>query len=362
MKKKLQRPNVVIILLSYNGRKFLERCIPSILKQDYRNIHILMVDNNSMDDSVTFVRKNFPQIEILETGKNLGFGPGFNYGLRKTLDDYKYAILLSNDIVMNEHCVSSLIETMKKDPQVAICTSLVLSYDGKKIDNAGGMIVNILAGVVGGYLGNKGTKDIKKLKRADPFPVSFGIAVAMGLKCAAIKEIGLFDESFFIYYDDVDLSWRAWRRGYKVLCDPNAFVYHYGAASPKTKELSEFILKKVEHNVFACYYKNFDLWLFILLLPFLFLLRIIGFSFYFFIFPRVAISKFEGILLFLKNLSYYRRFKQKERKLYKQTCLVILKNNEGPLISFKILFDNLIPWFKEIKRFTTGGKLTKYTS
>jgi len=133
MKKKLQRPNVVIILLSYNGRKFLERCIPSILKQDYRNIHILMVDNNSMDDSVTFVRKNFPQIEILETGKNLGFGPGFNYGLRKTLDDYKYAILLSNDIVMNEHCVSSLIETMKKDPQVAICTSLVLSYDSKKL-------------------------------------------------------------------------------------------------------------------------------------------------------------------------------------------------------------------------------------
>lgn len=357
-----RRNSVAVILLSYNGRKFLESCVPSILKQDFPAMDIFMVDNDSSDDSVPFVKKNFPQVKVLELHKNLGFGPGFNHGLRRVIDSYPYAVLLSNDTVLDEHCISRLIEPLKKDPRVAICTSLVLSYDGKKIDNAGGTIVNVLAGVVGGYLGNKGAEDMKRLRKAVSFPVSFGIAAAMALSCSAVRDIGLFDESFFIYYDDVDLSWRAWRRGYRVLCNPKAVIYHYGAASPKTRELSQFILKKVENNVFACYYKNFDLWLVASLLPFVLLFRGGGLLFYFLVSPRVAIAKIEGLGQFLKNFPHYRKLRREEKRFWRKSCLEILRNNRGPLISFKVLFDNLVPWFREIKRFTTGGRLKKYAS
>lgn len=360
MSSRSRHPRVAVILLSYNGRKFLENCIPSILKQDYPALDIFMVDNDSHDDSVAFVRKNYSSVKVLESGSNLGFGPGFNYGLRKVINDYPYAVLLSNDTVLDKRCVSHLITPLSRESRVAICTSLVLSYDGKQIDNAGGTVVNLLAGVVGGYLGNKGSEDIKRLKKSAPFPVSFGIAAAMAVSCSVLKEIGLFDESFFIYYDDIDLSWRAWRRGYRVLCNPQAVIYHYGAASPKTKDLSRFILKRVENNVLACYYKNLDLWLVVLLLPLVCLFRGGGLLFYFLVSPRVALAKIEGWGQFMSNFTQYRELRRKEARFWEKSGLEILRNNQGSLFSLKVLVDNLVPWFREMKSFAAGRRLVKH--
>jgi len=351
---------VAVLLLSYNGEKFLGKCLSSILAQDFRGIDIFMVDNASKDGSVPFVRERFPQVEIFETGKNTGFGPGFNYGLRKILDDYEYIILLNEDVVLDRRCISRFVETLRGDPRAAICTGLVLSYDGKKVDNAGGIIVNILAGVVGGYLGDRALGEVGGIGKSKPFPISFGVAVAMGLNCSVIKRIGLFDESFFIYYDDVDLSWRVWRRGYKVLCNPQATIYHYGAASPKTKELSQFILGKVESNVLACYYKNFDSWLFLALLPTLILFRIGGSFLYLAVSPEVTVAKLKGFLSFWRNLPYYRNLRREESRFWEKSSLVVLRNNRAPLVSFARLFSGIASWFREIRGFMAGGRPAKY--
>lgn len=121
-------PKVSIIILNYNGRKYLRDCLGSIEKNtNYPNYEVIMVDNGSTDDSVEFVRKNFPWVKIIEVRKNKGFAAGNNIGIRHTKSDYVF--LLNPDTIVQQGWLSKAIETAESDPTIGIVGAIPVHMD-----------------------------------------------------------------------------------------------------------------------------------------------------------------------------------------------------------------------------------------
>ena len=124
-------PSVAIVILNWNGKKFLEQFLPSVISSTYNNYSIVIADNASHDDSVLFVRENYPQIRILQNEINEGFAKGYNLALKQVNADYY--VLLNSDVEVQPGWMEPVIELMESDTNIAACQPKILSYQNKKI-------------------------------------------------------------------------------------------------------------------------------------------------------------------------------------------------------------------------------------
>jgi GT2 family glycosyltransferase len=212
-------PPVWIVLLNWNGADDTLDCLHSLECLDYEQRHVVVVDNGSTDDSVARLRERWPNLELLLSPTNLGFAGGNNLGIRHALDGgAAYVWVLNNDTTVAPLSLSELVTLAEQQPEVGIVGSV-------QYEAGAGDVVQSWGG------GNFTRLTRNPVEATIPGPRDYITAASMLVRRRVFEEIGLFDERFFIYWEDADLSRRATEHGWKLAVAPRAVVHHkLGAA------------------------------------------------------------------------------------------------------------------------------------
>lgn len=216
-------PHVSIIILNWNQKLVTAACLRSLEKITYKNYRVIVVDNGSGDDSVAYLRQNFPSAVILANVENVGFAEGCNVGMRRACEEgTDYAFLVNNDVTVEPNALEVLVSTAEADRTIGIVGAVNYALD----DPGKPLIIGTNFNWLSGYARRENLKPIESGRIRDPQPIDGASGSALLIKRPVIDRIGLLDARFFIYYEDVDWCLRARRAGYRVLYVPQAKVYH----------------------------------------------------------------------------------------------------------------------------------------
>jgi hypothetical protein len=247
-------PIVSVVVLNFNGKKFLGRCLDSVLKSDYPNFEVIFVDNASTDGSVEFVRSNFGQnsnLRIMRNDRNFGFAEGNNIGVRAAKGNY--VVFLNNDTEVDHMWLKELVTVMESDKKIGAAQSKLLLFDRKTIDSTGDFI-NFYGR---GWMRGHGEQDRGQYNKVDEIFSARG--AAMIVKKQILEEVDYFDPAFFMVCEDVDLSWRIRLCGYKVMFVPKSIVYHFGSGTRKVfQRTAQSYYYNIRNGLFMLI-KNYDL-------------------------------------------------------------------------------------------------------
>ncbi|WP_144940569.1 glycosyltransferase family 2 protein [Paenibacillus sp. 32O-W] len=250
----MSSPLVSVVIVNYNGEKFLEECLLSVFNQSYKKIEIVVLDNNSTDNSVHLLKEYSARINLITSKENLGFARGNNVAIRKCSG--KYVALLNNDAVARPDWLEKVVAIMEGNPALGSAACKIISYNNRSVmDSAGLLLTN------DGMSRGKGREE-----GVDSFNETREILIPSG--CAAIyrkkalDEVGLFDEDFFCYCEDTDLGLRLQLFGWRCIFVADSIVYH--RYSETAGKFSPFKAYLVERNHFWVVMKNYPgylLWL-----------------------------------------------------------------------------------------------------
>ncbi len=240
---------VAIIVPNWNGADLLKSCLDSLLKQTFKNISIIVVENGSVDNSTKVLDGYGKKISVLEQPKNLGFAGGVNVGIKFALNnEFDYVCLFNNDAIASPSWIQNLVRVLDEEDSVGIVTSKILISDTGKLDSTGDWYTT--TGMP--FPRGRGEKDIGQY---DNSLVVFGASGGASMyRSSLFKDIGLFDEDFFAYYEDVDISFRAQLAGWTVRYEPSAVVYHKLSAT--SNKLGYFAIKQSARNFWLLFIKN----------------------------------------------------------------------------------------------------------
>lgn len=221
------KSSVSIIILNWNGWKYTQACLESLLKAGFPESDIIIVDNASIDDSRSNIKKSFESVQLIENKINEGFTGGNNAGIRYALaHGYEYILLLNNDTVVAPGFWQLLVEEMKKSDKLAAIQPIIYYMEPEsQIWNAGGNYHS--------WLGYSQT-NLQAFDK-NPYPTEWITGCAIMVRAAILEEIGLLDSSYFAYFEDVDWSLRMRRRGYDLKVHPQAVIYHEAGAASKSE-------------------------------------------------------------------------------------------------------------------------------
>jgi len=245
---------VTVVILNWNGKKWLETFLPYLIKTTYHAHKVLLVDNGSEDDSLTYVKDNFPQIEILALGQNYGFADGNNRAIPHI--DTSYVALLNSDVEVTPGWLEPLVDALSKSANVAAVQPKICAYHQKTSFE--------YAGAAGGFLDWLGypfcrgrvfdTLEPDKGQYDKPIEVFWATGACCLIRKTVIDEIGLFDPDFFAHMEEIDFCWRAQNFGYTIACRPDSIVYHVGGGTlPQGNPRKTYL--NVRNNL-AMLYKN----------------------------------------------------------------------------------------------------------
>lgn len=207
-------PLVSIIIVNYNGKSHLEKCLSSLTKSSYQQFEIILVDNNSTDSSVEFVQKNYPFVDVIKLEKNYGFADPNNIGAQKAKGEF--LLFLNNDTVVTPDFITELVNVAKEDdPSIGIFQSLLLKPD-EGIDSSGD------------FMDIYGRAYSSREKVSKVRPILSARGASMMARKKVFLDLGGFDKNYFATFEDVDIGLRAWIWGYRVVLVPKSIVYHMG--------------------------------------------------------------------------------------------------------------------------------------
>jgi hypothetical protein len=224
-------PLVAIVILNWNGRAFLEKFLPSVISSSYNNKRIIVADNASTDDSILFLKANFPAVEIIQNKNNEGFAKGYNTALKQVQADYY--VLLNSDVEVTPGWIEPVISLLESDKKIGVCQPKLLAYhDKERFEYAGaaGGWIDFL-----GYPFSRGRvfehceKDEGQYDTA--MPCFWATGAAMFVRAELYHALGGLDDYFFAHQEEIDFCWRVQLKGYKVYCEPASVVYHVGGGT-----------------------------------------------------------------------------------------------------------------------------------
>jgi GT2 family glycosyltransferase len=234
-------PFVSIIIVNYNGKRYLDDCLASLAAQSVpcERWEAILVDNGSTDGSAEYVRRHFPWVRLVARVKNGGFAQGNNEGIRHAQGEL--IALLNNDTVVDPHWLAELIRGIESDSRIGAVTSkILLKNEVGRINSAG---LNLYQD---GRGGDRGFRQPDQGQFDEPAEVFGACGASVLLRRAMLDDIGGLDERFFMYYEDLDLAWRARLRGWAIRYTPRSIVYHVHCGT--AGEWSPFFLFHVERN------------------------------------------------------------------------------------------------------------------
>jgi GT2 family glycosyltransferase len=222
----MKNPRVSVVIINWNGWKDTLECLESLFDVNYSNYDVVVVDNNSHDDSVIQIKDYAPnkELKLIENEKNYGFAEGNNIGIKYALKYFKpdYILLLNNDIVVDKDFLKELVNIGKSDDKIGILGPKIYFYDKPDVIWSAGCKISWKLGR-GLHIGI-GQTDHGQYD--NPKKVEYISGSAFLIKKGVINKIGLMDKKYFLYFEESDWTLRANQAGYKSLYVPNAKVWH----------------------------------------------------------------------------------------------------------------------------------------
>ena len=248
------QPSVAIVILNWNGRKYLQDFLPAVLLSTYSNFRVVVADNGSTDDSVTYLQQNHPGVELILFKENHGFARGYNLALQQVQADYY--LLLNSDVKVVPDWIEPLVELAENDEKIAACQPKLLSYEQPLFFE--------YAGACGGWLDHFGYPfargrvfdfcETDEGQYDDIEPIFWASGAALFIRSNVFHEVGGFDPFFFAHQEEIDLCWRIQLLGYKIFSCPESVVYHVGGGTlPKGNSLKTYLNFRNNHIMM---YKN----------------------------------------------------------------------------------------------------------
>ena len=224
-------PKVAVVILNWNGVRFLEQFLPSVINSTYTNMELIVGDNASTDESIEFIKSKFPSVRIITNCNNYGFAEGYNRILKQVEADYY--ILLNSDVEVSRDWIEPVIQLMEADENIAVAQPKILSYTNKNQFE--------YAGAAGGYLDFLGYPFCRgrifdfvepdQGQYDDVSEIFWASGAALFIKREKWLEVNGFDSDFFAHMEEIDLCWRLKNKGYRIIYCPNSRVYHVGGGT-----------------------------------------------------------------------------------------------------------------------------------
>lgn len=245
---------IAVVILNWNGRKYLEQFLPTLVKYSKDIAGIVVADNASTDDSLGFLAANYPEIRIIRNLKNEGFAKGYNLALAQI--EAEYYILLNSDIEVTENWILPVIHLMEQDDLIAACQPKIRSYhEPKKFE---------YAGAAGGFIDKLGYPFCRGRlflsieedhgQYDDPVEIFWASGACMFVKSKHFHQIGGLDDDFFAHMEEIDFCWRLKNNGFKIMYCPASTVFHIGGGTlPKISWRKTYLNFR---NNFYLLYKN----------------------------------------------------------------------------------------------------------
>jgi len=262
---KVEHPLVSIVILNYNGKPFLDKCLTSLFNQTFSDFEIIFFDNASTDGSVNYLKQQFgndDRLKIVENPVNSGPLEGNNIGMRLSDCSSKYILLLNNDTELTSDWLSCMVAASENDPSIgAACSKQLLMDDHKKLQGFGSFIDPYGFNYqLGEFQIDKGQFDGRTIE------IFAGGTTALLLRKSLLKQIGLLDSHYVHGFDDVDLCWRIWLSGHKVVCVSSCRMYHKIAGTTSKVKLANVVFHREKNRIMTCI-KNYSFTTQIRILP-----------------------------------------------------------------------------------------------
>ncbi len=321
---------VALVILNYNGIKFLKKFFPDVVKFSNADSDIYVADNCSTDGSVDYLKETFPNINVIQNDSNGGFATGYNIALKKIEADYY--ILLNSDIEVTEGWINPVIKLMESDHSIAACQPKIRSFSKKQEFE--------YAGAAGGFIDRYGypfcrgrlfqSLETDKGQYDDSIEVFWASGACMFIRAEIFHEIGGFDDDFFAHMEEIDFCWRCKSLGYKIMVCPESVVYHVGGGTLPVGSAWKTYLNF--RNNFVLLYKNLPQQrLYYVMFSRLVLDGIAGLKFFF----QGGFS--DTIAVIRAHIYFYRNFKKIKKKRADT-----VKNETGEIYKGNIVVDHYL--------------------
>ncbi len=233
--------SVAIVILNWNGRSFLETFLPSVLSTTFP-VRVIVADNASSDDSISFVENSYPEIEVIRLDRNYGFAKGYNEALAVVNTDYY--VLLNSDVEVSPGWLEPIINLFESDLKIGACQPKILSYNSKQTFEyagaSGGWIDKFGYPFARGRVFDSCEEDHGQYDSIEQ--IFWASGAALVIKSQLFHQLKGFDEYFFAHMEEIDLCWRVQLAGYKIYCCPQSLVYHVGGGTlPKGDSKKTFL-------------------------------------------------------------------------------------------------------------------------
>ena len=243
-----QNPVVSIVILNYNGKQFLNRCLNSIFNQSFSRFELIFVDNASNDGSVNYIERLFgndPRLKIIENEANYGPIEGNNIGIRHSNRQTKYVLLLNNDTELIENWLFCMINALESDPKIGAAASKQLLMDDPERLQGFGSFIDIC-----GFNYQLGEFEIDNNQyNGKIIEIFAGGTTALFLRTSVLRQIGLLDSNYEHGFDDIDLCWRVWLSGHKVVCVSSCKIYHKVAGTTRKVNLARVVYHREKNRI-----------------------------------------------------------------------------------------------------------------
>lgn len=236
------QPQVAIIILNWNGKKYLEEFLPVLFQSTYSNYRVIVADNHSTDDSIAFLKSNYSHVEIIRFSENHGFAKGYNLALEQVASEYY--ILLNSDVEVTAGWIEPMVTLLEEDRSIAACQPKLRAYKQAEFFE--------YAGAAGGWLDWYGypfamgrifdivETDAGQYDTAQP--IFWASGAALFIRAKIFHKAGGFDNYFFAHQEEIDLCWRIQLLGYSIYSCPQSVVYHVGGGTlPKGNSLKTYL-------------------------------------------------------------------------------------------------------------------------
>lgn len=315
-------PLVSIVLITWNGEKLLRKFLYSIKELKYNNLEVIIVDNNSTDNTVSYIRNNYPDFKIIINSENLGTAKGSNIGSQ--LAKGEFIFFTSNDMVYDPYLINFMVDALRKHEKIGAvaCKVKFMTEEGKKtniIDSAGGELDLFGFPYINGHRkpDNYQSNSIKN--------IFFAFGCSILVKKKIFDKLNGYDNKFLTLVDDIDLCWRINLLGYKIVIEPRALLYHRASSTTRKAFNRAQTRYMSEKNTLRMLLKNYNFMTLCLILPLYFIILGLEFTFYIIIGKfKISISLIKAVIWNISNFKDTVRLRKKmqDKRVVKDNKIV----------------------------------------